>query len=203
MRLYRIAGGLALLLALGSTAHAAEVTALELVKLGNDYVGKDSRDKIVQIRSEKSIASLTPAIWYIVYYDADATFKATEVKFGAGKKMKVTRPLRMLEPVTGNDKMLERAKIKVDSDKAISTATAEPLLKPLKLLATQVWLERGDAGPVWKVRLWAAKLKNPTDDADVGDVYISTRLTCSKSCKLAHLSNARCRELSVKFICEL
>lgn len=163
----------ALFLVLGTSAWAAETTALELIKLGNDYVGKDSRDQVVQIRSEKSIASLTPTIWYVVYYDEDATFKATEVKFGAGKKMKVTRPMRMLEPVTGKDKALDRSKIKIDSDKAISIATAEPLLKSVNLRATQLWLEGSAAGPVWKVRLWAAKLKNPTDDANIGEVFIS------------------------------
>lgn len=172
--LNRIVGSLVLLLlAWGGNVRANEATALELVKLGNDYVSKESRDKIVQIRSEKSIGGLSPTIWYIVYYDADATFKATEVKFGAGKKMKVSRPLRMLEPVTGDNKILDRAKIKVDSDRAIRVATSEPLLKPLTLSATQVWLQRSDAGPVWKVRLWAAKLRKPTDDADIGDVYIS------------------------------
>lgn len=164
---------LALLLALGASAFAAETTALQLIKLGNDYVGKDSKDKVVQIRSEKSIGSLTPTIWYVVYYDADATLKATEVKFGAGKKLKVTRPMRLLEPVTGNDRILDRTKITVDSDKAITTATAEPVLKSLTLRATQLWLEHGTAGPVWRVRIWAAKLKNPTDDADIGQVFIS------------------------------
>jgi hypothetical protein len=74
----------------------------------------------------------------------------------------------------GEDKVLESSKLKTDSDKAIQIATAEPLLKSLKLLATQLWLQRGDEGPVWKVRLWAAKLNNPTKDVDVGDVYIST-----------------------------
>lgn len=172
-RFMRSIYSLALFFALAATAGAAETTALELIKLGNDYVGKDSRDQVVQIRSEKSIASLTPTIWYVVYYDEDATFKATEVKFGAGKKMKVTRPMRMLEPVTGKDKALDRSKIKVDSDKAISTATADPLLKSLNLRATQLWLEGSAAGPVWKVRIWAAKLKNPTDDANVGEVYVS------------------------------
>jgi len=164
---------LALLLTLGASAFAADPTALELIKLGNDYVGKDSRDQVVQIRSEKSIGGLTPSIWYVVYYDEDATFKATEVKFGAGKKMKVTRPIRALEPITGNDKTLDRSKVKIDSDKAITTATSEPLLKSLTLRATQVWLERSAAGPVWKVRIWASKLKNPTDDADVGEVFVS------------------------------
>lgn len=157
----------------GNRAAAAEATALELVKLGNDYVGKDSRDKIVQIRSEKSINSLSPTIWYVVYYDADATFNATEVKFGAGKKLKVTRPLRVLESVSSKDKSLDSSKIKIDSDQAIKTATEEPLLKAVTLRATQVWLQRGDTGPVWKVRLWAAKLKNPLDNTNVGEVYVS------------------------------
>ena len=165
--------GAVALLQFGARAVAADATALELAKLGNDYVGKDCRDKIVQIRSEKSVGSLIPAMWYVVYYDEDATFKASEVQFGAGKKMKVTRPLRVLESISNNDKSLDRSKIKVDSDKAIKTACAEPLLKPLTLRATQLWLQRGDSGPVWKVRLWAAKMRKPTDDAEIGDVYIS------------------------------
>jgi len=154
-------------------AHAGEATAFELAKLGNDYVGKDSKDKVVQIRSEKSIGTTTPAIWYVVYYDEDATFKATEVKFGAGKKMKVSRPLRVIEAVRDSDKVFDRSKLKVDSDKAISIAKAEDLLKPLKITATQLWLERSPDGPVWKVKLWAAKLRNAMDDADIGDVFIS------------------------------
>src|SRR3954447_8834637 len=80
---------------LGQMAKAAELTAFELIKEGNRYVGEEAKDKIVQIRSEKSIGTLTPNIWYIVFYDVDATFKATEVKFGAGKKMDVKRPTRL------------------------------------------------------------------------------------------------------------
>ena len=34
-------------------------------------------------------------------------------------------------------------------------------------------LGNDDSTPVWKVRLWAAKLKNPNDSADVGEVVIS------------------------------
>ena len=175
LKLNRVVGLLALVaLGFARSASAADPTALELVKLGNDYVGKDSKNQIVQIRSEKSVASMTPAIWYIVYYDEDATFKATEVKVGAGKKMKVSRPARILEPITGDNKVLDASKIKIDSDKAITTASEEPLLKALTLRATQVWLQRGgEKGPVWKVRLWAAKLNKPMSNVDVGDVYIS------------------------------
>ena len=75
---------------------AAEPTAFELIKEGNRHVGEEAKDRIVEIRSEKSIGSLTPNIWYVVYYDPDATAKATEVKFGAGKKLSVKRPARVL-----------------------------------------------------------------------------------------------------------
>ena len=123
---------------------AVEPTAFDLIKEGNDYVSKDAKDKIVQIRSEKSIGSLTPNVWYIVYYDVDATFKATEVKFGGGKKLKVTRPMRMLEPVTGDDKKLNREKFRIDSDKAIEVASAEPVLKPVTLKASKLTLQKSD-----------------------------------------------------------
>src|SRR5258706_1174384 len=78
-------------------AAAAELTALELIKEGSRHVGEDARDKVVQIRSEKSLGTMTPNIWYVVYYDLDATAKATEVKFGAGQKLAVKRPARVFE----------------------------------------------------------------------------------------------------------
>lgn len=168
-----IRAGLIILLLHSVAALAAELTAFDLIKEGNRYVGEQCQDKVVQIRSEKSIGSLTPSIWYVVYYDSDATFKATEVKFGAGKKMKVTRPARVIELAGGDNGFLDRSKLKVDSDKAIKTAAAEPLLKPLTLKATQLWLQHSAEGPVWKVRLWAAKLQKPNVMADIGEVYIS------------------------------
>jgi hypothetical protein len=154
-------------------AHSAEMTAYQLIKEGNRYVGEDLKDQVVQIRSEKSVGTMVPNIWYVVFYDPDATFKATEVKFGAGKKLEVKRPMRMLEPVSGNDKKLDRKRMNIDSDKAIETASQDPLLTNLKLTACQLWLDRTEDGPTWKVRLWAEKLRNPARDADIGDVYVS------------------------------
>lgn len=152
---------------------AGEATAFDLIKEGNRYVGEESKDKVVQLRSEKSVGTLTPNIWFVVFYDPDATFKATEVKFGAGKKLKVARPFRVIELGTGDHKTLDRSKLKVDSDKAIKIASSEPLLKSLTLKASKLILQHGDEGPVWKVTLWAAKLKNPAANADVGSVYIA------------------------------
>lgn len=154
-------------------AVAGDLTAFQLVKEGNQYLGNQSKDKLVSIHSEKSVATLTPEIWYVVYYDPDATLKAVEVKFGGGQKMKVSRPLRLLEPVTGEDKILDRAKLKVDSDRALDIAKSQPLLQNLTLRASQFWLLHGNPDPVWKVKLWAAKLRHPSDDADIGVVLIS------------------------------
>src|ERR1019366_6258164 len=151
----------AMTLAVTRVSLAADPTAYELARLGDQYVGVQSKDKVVQIRSEKSVTSLTPNIWYVVYYDPDATLKAVEVKFGAGQKMDVSHPMRLLEPITGEDKVLDSAKLKVDSDKAQEIATSQPLLKNLTLKSTQFWLQHGDLGPEWKVKIWAPKLNNP------------------------------------------
>ena len=158
------------------------MTAFELLKEANRYVGEQAKDKVVQIRSEKSIGSLTPNIWYVVLYDPTATLKAQEVKFGAGKMLEVKRPFRLLEPVTGGDAPLDREKLKIDSDKAAKTALKEEMLTNLKITALSLKLERvgegvlGVTGPgqgVWKVRLWAAKLRDPSRDADIGEIWVS------------------------------
>src|SRR5271157_2886499 len=134
----------AITVAVARAALAADPTAFELVKLGNQYVGVESKDKVVQIRSEKSAGTLVPNIWYVVYYDPDASLKAVEVKFGAGQKMKVSRPWRLLEPVTGEDRVLDRSKLQVDSNRALEIASSEPLVKNLTLRASQLWLLHGE-----------------------------------------------------------
>ena len=161
---------------------AADPTAFELIKEANRYVGEQAKDKVVQIRSEKSVGKLEPNIWYVVLYDPTASLKAQEVKFGAGKMLSVKRPFRLLEPVTGGDLPLDRSKLKIDSDKATSIALAEPLLKDIKVSATQLKLERvgegvlgqgGTGEAAWKVKLWAPKLRQPSKEADIGEVWVS------------------------------
>jgi hypothetical protein len=153
---------------------AGEATGLSLIKDANEYVGKDVQDKVVGLRSEKSVASTEPNIWYVVYYDHDATFKTAEVKFGAGKKLEVKHPVRGNPFGYINDKnILDQKAIKIDSDQAIKTAMAEPLLSKLTIRATQLWLENVDNVPTWRVRLWAQKLRHPNDDADIGEVSLS------------------------------
>src|SRR5688500_17337025 len=153
-------------LGVAQSGFAKEATAFDLIKEGNKHVGEDAKDRVVEIRSEKSVGSLVPNIWYVVYYDPDATAKATEVKFGAGKKLSVKRPSRVLEFATDNTE-LDKTKFKTDSDEALETARTEPMLDNLKLESSQMWLQRHrDFGVVWKVRLWAQKLRRPDQTAD-------------------------------------
>lgn len=148
-------------------------TAFSLMKEGNRYVGEQAKDRVVQVRSEKSVGSLRPNIWYVVYYDPTATFKSVEVKFGGGKMMDVKRPFRVIETVTSSDRELNKEKLKVDSDAAIDAAAKEPILENLKLKAVQAKLENSASGPTWIIRFWAAKLRNPNDQADLGEITLS------------------------------
>ena len=158
---------------LSRAGFAEERTAFSLIKDANDYVGKDTRDQVVGFRSEKSVASLNPNIWYVVYFDHDATFKTTEVKFGAGQKLEVRHPMRPPFDYTNPRDLLDLKRLKVDSDQAIKTAIAQPLLEKLNVRATQLWLQNRDGVPTWQVRMWAAKLRHPDSDANIGDVYVS------------------------------
>ena len=150
---------------------SAEPTALDLVNKGDQYVGVQSKDKVIQISSDKSVATLTPNIWHIVYYDPDSTFKTVEVKFGAGQEMEVAHPMRMFPAKPGD--MLDLEKIKVDSDRGLKIATSQPLLNGLTLRASKMTLGDTDDGVVWKVELWAAKVNDSTKEADIGTVTIS------------------------------
>src|SRR4051812_3590583 len=163
----------ALFAALSLTARGAEPTALALIKEGNRYVGEDSKDKVTQIRSEKSVGGLTPNIWYVVYYDPDARMKATEVKFGGGKKLDVVRPFRLLERANAYSAM-DRAKVKIDSDEALKIAQKDGLLDKIKLANSKLTLEKGEEGaPVWKVQFWAEKARDTTRTVDIGQVILN------------------------------
>jgi hypothetical protein len=163
----------ALFAALSLSTRAAEPTALELIKEGNRHVGEDSKDKVTQIRSEKSVGGLVPNVWYVVYYDPDARMKATEVKFGGGKKLDVIRPFRLLERANAFTAM-DRTKIKVDSDEALKIAQKDGLLDRVKLTNSKLTLEKGDQGvPVWKVQFWAEKARDTSRTVEIGSIMLA------------------------------
>ena len=150
------------------------ITALSLLKEGNRYVGEQAKDKLVQIRSERSVNGLKPNVWYVVFYDPTAALKATEVKFVDGKMADVKRPLRLLEATSDRSESLDRSKIKLDSDQALETVLKEPALQAAKPTSSEMRLERGEAGaPIWRIQLWGAKADETKDDANLGSVTLS------------------------------
>lgn len=152
---------------------AADKTAFELAKEGNKHIGEHARDKIVQIRSDKSVASVTPNVWYIVYYDQYATMKSVEVKFVGDKVASVKRPLRLIEAAADKDNQLNPKQLKTDSDKALKIALQEKILENLKITASQMKLEEYEGAPVWKIRLWAQKIRQPNKEADIGQIFVA------------------------------
>lgn len=155
------------------SVRAEDTKAFDLIKEGNRYVADDVKDKVVQIRSERSVSGLMPNVWYVVYNDEDATFKIAEVKFEGGKKSSVKRPVRPLELTAANKEIMDKRRMNVDSDKVLATATGDSTLSGIKIKSTQFWLQTRDDGVVWKVRLWAEKPDHPGDQTDIGDIYIS------------------------------
>ena len=107
-----IVGVFSLLLATATMARAGEPTAFELMKEGNRYVGEQSKDKVLEIRSDKSIGGLVPNIWYVTYYDPDTSGKRAEVKFGAGQQLGVKRNWRPFGAATAAAKVMDQKTLK-------------------------------------------------------------------------------------------
>jgi hypothetical protein len=178
----RFSLGFALLTACGLlTASVLDRTAFELAKEGNKYIVEQSRDKVVQIRSEKSSRNTTPAIWYVVYFDSVKAAGAgnfrfatgTELKFSAGNLVSIRRDVQLLEAPTDKYVEMDAAMLTVDSDRALGIALKEPVLESLKVMATDMTLEQGPEGyPVWKISIWANK-KNTTVDVKAGEIWVS------------------------------
>jgi len=149
-------------------------SAFTLAKEGNRYIGEQAKDKVVQIRSERSSGGINPNVWYVVYHDDTAALKATEVKFKDGKMVDVKRPLRLLQATGHKSDPLPKEKLKIDSDEALKIASKQSALENVKLTSTEMRLERGPGDdPVWKTRLWASGSKDPGHETSIGDITIS------------------------------
>lgn len=151
----------------------ADPTALQLMKNGDDYVGMPSRDKVLEVYSEKSVAHLEPNVWHIVYYDPSVMTRSVDVKFGAGQEMEVSHPMHPFALPSRARDILDQSKLRVDSDQALHTAASQHILEGLTLRSSRLTLESTDDGIVWKVELWAAKKDDPTREAGIGSVSVS------------------------------
>ncbi|MGV3756069.1 MAG: hypothetical protein ACO1QS_11865 [Verrucomicrobiota bacterium] len=183
--------GFALIMACGLlTASVLDRTAFELVKEGNKYIVEQSRDKVIQIRSEKSSRKSMPTTWYVVYFDSVKAAGAgafrfatgTELKFSAGNLVSIRRDVQLLEAPTDKYVGMDAAMLTVDSDRALEIALKEPVLESLKVMSTDMTLEQGPEGyPVWKISIWANK-KDTTIDVKAGEIWVSC--VDGKVCKI-------------------
>jgi len=151
----------------------ADPTALQLAKSGDEYVGSPSRDRVLEIYSERSVARMEPNIWHVVYYDPSVMSKSIDVKFGAGQEMDVSHPVHPFVWAPKANNILDQSKLRVDSDRALHMATSQPLLNGLTLRTSKMTLENSDDGVVWNVELFAAKTGDPSKEASIGTVCIS------------------------------
>lgn len=171
-------------------ASVMDRSAFELAKDGDKYIVESSRDKVIQIRSEKSIHGLTPNVWYVVYFDSmketgveNYRFAyATELKFSSGNLVSIKRDKELLNSSSEQYTPMDMSSMTVDSTQALSIALKEPVLESLKVSGSDMTLEQGPEGyPVWKVSVWA--IKNGTKiDVKVGEIWISS--LDGKVCKL-------------------
>lgn len=159
------------LLSIEPALMAAPPTALAVAKIGDKLIPSHAKDKVIQIYSERSENGLAPDVWYVEYYDPTVAFKKTQLKFVRGKVVETTHPKHVLDTFSGT-KQLNWRKLKIDSDKALSIALKDPLLKHLDLQAAQYWLQLSSVGPTWKLRFWMPQLSKPGKLNQIGDVYI-------------------------------
>jgi len=156
-----------------STRDTSSPSAFQLAREGNRYIGEQAKDKVVQIRSERSKGTVTPSIWYVVYFDDTAALKATEVKFGNGRMLDVKRPLRLLSATSNKSAPLPKEKLKVDSDEALKIVMRQPALEGVTLKSSEMRLERDrNEEPVWRISLWGSGPKAPEYETSIGDITI-------------------------------
>ena len=152
---------------------ASECTALGLINEANHHVSDEAKDKIVQIRSEKSADTLAPNTWTIVYYDTSVRGRKTEVKFVDGAKSEVGHPFRLFARKETSENVLDRSKLKMDSDQALKIAQKDGLLDKLKLSHSRMTLEKQEETPVWKITFWAGKTHEPESAVEIGDIFVN------------------------------
>jgi hypothetical protein len=162
--------------ALPSFVRAHEMTAFEAVKEGNREVGATNRDQIIEIQGDHTANNRYPSKWQVLYHDPAGTFKSTtRVIFESGRKTDVQHPQRIFEGVTSGNKTIDLRKLNLDSDQVIDVAEhdSELLEAHVKITSSQMALSSTDAGPVWEVRLWAARSKSSSSEAAIGMMTIS------------------------------
>ena len=98
----------------------------------------------------------------------------TEVKFAAGSLVEVSHRSGVLgiSGLSRKPRALPLERLKVDSDRALERAISEPVFRNIRLTNAELQLLFKDEIPVWKVTLWAGKVRKPESTAKVGDLLV-------------------------------
>ena len=131
-------------------------TALQLARQGNSYITERSRDKVLEIHSERMLLDSPTRRWHVVYYDPQAPRKSVEVRFEDGQMVRVREPGGILELLNSSTpKPLELDQVKIDSDEALRIALRLVASNAQGVRSCECDLERGYGGAVvWKIRLY-------------------------------------------------
>jgi hypothetical protein len=151
-------------------------TALQLVRQGNTHVSERSKDKVVQILSDRTAIDSSPQNWRILYHDPKARYKLVEVQFEDGKMSRVHEPTRLLGFLTPQaQKPFDIEKLKIDSSDALKITLNLPAIKSLNVQSAMLELQRGYGGsPVWKVTLFGSSESEPLKEKSLGYVILLT-----------------------------
>jgi hypothetical protein len=147
---------------------------LKAVQEANRNVAAEARDKIIQLRSDKSTNGLSPGVWTVLYYDPSVRMKTTVVNVGRGKDAKVEHPFRLFNRPSPA-LVFDVSKVRIDSDEALKVAQKDRLLDKVKLTSSRVTLELWEDGPVWKIEFWAEKSRESQQAADIGQIFVDAR----------------------------
>ena len=150
------------------------ITALQLIKLGDHYVSDDTRDQVIAVVSDKSVGDFAPKNWRVIYHNHQATFGATEVQFADGKMARVHEPNRFIQMLSPSArKALDLSKVKLDSDDALKIVMALSEVRAASVIAVQMQLDRGYGGmPVWTVNLFGESQSKLADEKDLGTITL-------------------------------
>ena len=115
-----------------------------------------AKNKVLRAEADRFQVGTIPQRWRITYYDPNALYDATELRFEKGQMARLHQPTRLLGVLNPQaPKPMDIEKIKIDSDEAVRVALGLPTVTPLSIKTVELELERGTGGlPVWKVRLF-------------------------------------------------
>ena len=162
---------LATLVAAMIPVSGAELTGLEALREANRQVGAEAKNKILQVRSERSTNGLAPKTWSVMFYDASVGMKTTVVKLSAGREPRIDHPFALFKRPDPK-RIFDPSSVRIDSDAALKVAAKDRLLEKVKLNGARITLELWEGSPVWKIEFWAEKAKEPARTPAIGQIFV-------------------------------